>query len=81
MSKKAIVSPLPGVFYRRPTPDEPEYVKEGETVKAGDIIGIIEVMKNFYEVKAEEEGIIEKFFVENEGIVDAGQEIVSFKIE
>jgi acetyl-CoA carboxylase biotin carboxyl carrier protein len=77
--KKAILSPLPGVFYRKPSPDEPEFVKEGENVKIGDVVGLIEVMKNFYELRAEEEGVVDKFVVDNEGIVDAGQEIVILK--
>ncbi|WP_026074279.1 acetyl-CoA carboxylase [Brevibacillus massiliensis] len=77
--KKAILSPLPGVFYRKPSPEEAEFFKEGDAVKAGDTVGLIEVMKNFYEVKAEEDGIIEKFVVDNEGIVDAGQELLVLK--
>jgi acetyl-CoA carboxylase biotin carboxyl carrier protein len=79
--KKAILSPLPGVFYRKPSPDEPEFVKEGDTVKVGDVVGLIEVMKNFYELRAEEEGIVDKFAVDNEGMVDAGQEIVILREE
>ncbi len=77
--KKAILSPLPGIFYRKPSPELPDYVKEGDAVQAGDVIGLIEVMKNFYEVKAVEDGIVEEFIVANEGIVDAGQEIARLK--
>jgi acetyl-CoA carboxylase biotin carboxyl carrier protein len=77
--KKVILSPLPGVFYRRPSPDQDEYVKEGDAIKAGDVVGLIEVMKNFYEIKAEVDGVVETFAVENEAIVDAGQEIVILK--
>lgn len=73
-----ILSPIPGVFYRRPSPDKDEYVKEGDKVKAGDIIGLVEVMKSFYEVKAETNGTVEKFMVEDEGMLEAGQEIAVF---
>ncbi|AMA72948.1 MULTISPECIES: acetyl-CoA carboxylase [Aneurinibacillus] len=76
---KSILSPIPGVFYRRPAPDQDVYVKEGDTVKVGDTIGLIEVMKNFYEIKAESDGVLERFCVENEEIVDAGQEIAVIK--
>lgn len=76
---KNIVSPIPGVFYRRPAPDQAEYVQVGSTVKVGDVVGLIEVMKNFYELKAETEGVVEKILVENEDVVDAGQEIVVLK--
>jgi biotin carboxyl carrier protein len=77
--KKTIISPIPGVFYRKPGPDQEPYVVEGQSVKAGDTIGMIEVMKNFYEIKAEEDGVIEQFLVENEDMVDAGQELVTLK--
>jgi biotin carboxyl carrier protein len=77
--KKAILSPLPGVFYRKPSPELPDYAKEGDVIKAGEVVGLIEVMKNFYEIKAEEDVLIEQFVVENETIVDAGQELVLVK--
>lgn len=70
-----ILSPIPGVFYRRPAPDKDVYVNEGDEVKAGDTIGLVEVMKSFYEVKAESDGVIEKFLVENEEMLEVGQEV------
>ncbi|MFD1705350.1 acetyl-CoA carboxylase [Siminovitchia sediminis] len=76
---KKIVSPIPGVFYRRPSPDKDVYVNEGDAVKAGDIIGLVEVMKNYYEIKAEEDGVIDSFTAENEQVVEAGQEIATLK--
>jgi len=76
---KAILSPLPGVFYRRPSPAEAEYVREGQEVKAGDTVGLIEVMKNFYEVKAEADGVVAKIVAEDAAIVDAGQELFILK--
>lgn len=78
---KSIFSPVPGVFYRKPSPDQDVYVKEGQVVKAGDTIGLIEVMKNFYEIKAEVDGVLERFTVENEDVVDAGQEIAVVRTE
>ncbi|MFP3388249.1 acetyl-CoA carboxylase [Brevibacillus sp. SIMBA_040] len=77
--KKVILSPLPGIFYRKPSPDQQDYVQEGDRVKSGDIVGLIEVMKNFYEVKVEEDGVIDRFSVENETIVDVDQELVVLK--
>ncbi|MCD2137362.1 acetyl-CoA carboxylase [Salinicoccus halitifaciens] len=70
-----VLSPIPGVFYRRPSPDEDVYVNEGDEVKEGDIIGLVEVMKSFHELKAEAGGIIAEFKVEEEGMLEAGQEI------
>ena len=76
---KTIISPIPGVFFRRPAPDKEEYIKEGETVKAGTVIGLVEVMKNYYEIKAETDGVIDRFLVDNEQLLDAGQEIATMK--
>jgi len=70
---KQILSPLPGTFYRRPAPDQPMYKNEGDSVAVGDVIGLIEVMKSFNEVKATEAGKIVKFLAENEDAVMAGQ--------
>jgi len=70
---KQLLSPLPGTFYRKPAPDKPVYKNEGDTVAAGDVIGLIEVMKSFTEVKAEVAGRIVKFLADNEEPVMAGQ--------
>ena len=70
---KQILSPLPGTFYRRPAPDQPVYKNEGDTVAVGDVIGLVEVMKSFNEVKATVAGKIVQFLVENEDAVMAGQ--------
>ena len=70
---------MPGTFYRRPDPESDPYVEEGEQVSAGDTVGLIEVMKSFHEVKAEEEGTIARFLVESEEAVDAGQDLVEMK--
>lgn len=78
---KPILAMIPGVFYRKPSPDAAHYAEEGQNVKAGDAIGLIEIMKNFYEIKAEENGVIKSFKVGNEEIVFAGQEIALLKIK
>ena len=75
MANNQILSPLPGTFYRRPSPDKPPYKEEGDSVAKGDTIGLIEVMKTFHEVKSDHDGTISKFFVENEEAVQAGQSL------
>ncbi len=67
-----ILSPLPGTFYRSPSPDQPAYKADGDAVAAGDVIGLIEVMKSFHEVKAEMAGANIRFLVDNEEPVMAG---------
>ena len=69
---KQIQSPLPGTFYRKPAPDQPNFVEDGASIAAGDTIGVIEVMKTFHEVKADVAGNNARFQVENEAPVMAG---------
>ena len=73
---QTIKSPYPGTFYRRPNPKADPYVSEGQTVEVGDVVGLIEIMKNFYEVTTDAGGVVERFLVENEGLVEAGQDLV-----
>lgn len=70
---KQLLSPLPGTFYRKPAPDKPHYKDEGDSVAVGEVIGLIEVMKSFNEVRAETAGRIVKFLADNEEPVMAGQ--------
>ena len=70
---------MPGTFYRRPDPESDVYVEEGDQVSAGDTIGLIEVMKSFHEVKAQEEGTVSRFLVESEDAVDAGQDLMELE--
>ena len=79
MADKTVRAQMPGTFYRRPDPESDYYVEEGEQVSAGDTVGLIEVMKSFHEVKAEEEGTIARFLVDNEEAVDAGQDLVEME--
>ena len=75
MAKTQILSPLPGTFYRRAAPDKPPYKEVGDKVAEGDVIGLVEVMKTFYEVKAEAAGRITQFHIQNEDAIQAGDPI------
>ncbi|MEM8794438.1 MAG: acetyl-CoA carboxylase [Pseudomonadota bacterium] len=70
-----IKTPLPGTFYRRPAPDQPPFKNDGDAVAKGDVVGLVEVMKSFHEVKSDVDGTISGFKVENEEPVMAGQVI------
>jgi acetyl-CoA carboxylase biotin carboxyl carrier protein len=76
MPQHEILSPLPGIFYRRPAPDKPPYKDTGDQVAAGDVVGLIEVMKQFSEVHADAGGRVVRFLVENEASVESGQALV-----
>lgn len=68
-----ILSPLPGTFYRSSSPDAPPYKVEGDRVEVGDVIGLIEVMKQFNEITADAAGCIERFCAPSGEPVDPGQ--------
>jgi acetyl-CoA carboxylase biotin carboxyl carrier protein len=79
MADRAIKSPLPGTFYRRSAPEAEPFVAEGDRVEVGDVVGLVEIMKSFHEVKSEESGVIASFMVENEDVVEAGQDIATLQ--
>ncbi|MGB8811824.1 MAG: acetyl-CoA carboxylase [Paracoccaceae bacterium] len=67
-----IRSPLPGTFYRSSSPATPPFKADGDAVAVGDVIGLIEVMKSFHEVKSEVAGKNIRFVTDNEDPVMAG---------
>ena len=68
-----VLSPMPGTFYRSPSPDDAFFVNEGDSVNKGDTLCIIEAMKIMNEIEAEENGIIQKILVENSHAVEFNQ--------
>lgn len=74
-----IKSPLPGTFYRRSSPEAEPYVSEGDVLGAGDVVGLIEIMKTFHEVQSDAAGRVARFLVENEDLVDVGQGIIALE--
>lgn len=74
-----IVSPLPGTFYRCPAPGEPRFVEDGADVEAGQTIGLVEIMKQFSEVKATQAGRSITFAVDDEGAVNPGDVIATLQ--
>ena len=72
-SDKVITSPLVGTFYSASSPDAEPFVKEGDTVKKGQVLGIIEAMKLMNEIESEYDGVIEAVLVGNEEVVEYGQ--------
>ena len=76
-----ISSRLPGIFYRKPNPESPPYVEIGQRVTDSTVIGLVEVMKSFYEVKCDVAGVLEKFLVEDGVIVDIGQPLAEISAE
>lgn len=74
-----IKTALPGVIYRRPSPNDEPFVEEGQTIEPGQTVALVEVMKNFNEIKAEEAGTIVRFLVEDGDEVTISQDIAELK--
>ena len=75
MSRHEVVSPIRGVFYRRPDPDSEPFVAEGQTVDADDTVCLVEVVKSFHQVPAGATGTLVEFLVDSEDVVDADQPV------
>ena len=60
-----IRSPMVGTYYGSPNPDSPPFVKIGQTVKAGETLGIIEAMKMFNPIEADVSGTVRAILVES----------------
>lgn len=72
-NQKQIVSPFVGTFYRSPSPDADPYVREGQGVKRGDVLCIIEAMKLMNEIEADFPGKVVSVLVENGQPVEFGE--------
>ena len=72
-SDKVVTSPLVGTFYSSASPEAEAFVKEGDTVKKGQVLGIIEAMKLMNEIESEYDGVVEAVLVNNEDVVEYGQ--------
>jgi acetyl-CoA carboxylase biotin carboxyl carrier protein len=68
-----IKSPMIGTFYRKPSPDKPNFVEEGDVISPGKIICVIEAMKLFNEIESEVSGRIVKVLVEDASPVEFDQ--------
>jgi acetyl-CoA carboxylase biotin carboxyl carrier protein len=68
-----IKSPMIGTFYRRPSPDKPNFVEEGDTIAPGKVICVIEAMKLFNEIESELSGKIVKVLVDDASPVEFDQ--------
>ena len=68
-----IASPIVGTFYRSPSPDADAYVEEGDFVKKGQVLCIVEAMKLMNEIEAETDGRIVKILLESTTPVEYGQ--------
>ena len=72
-------APLTGIFYRSPTPQAPAFVQVGGQVNPGDVVGLIEAMKLFNEIRATAGGKVRRILIENGQLVRAHQAIIELE--
>jgi len=68
-----VKSPIIGTFYRKPSPDKPVFIEEGDSIKVGDVLCVIEAMKLFNEIESEVSGKIVKVLVDDSSPVEFDQ--------
>ncbi len=75
-----ITSPLMGTFYKASAPGEKPLVEVGQRIKAADVVCVIESMKIFTELRADQGGTVIKILVEDEDPVMKNQELIEIEI-
>jgi acetyl-CoA carboxylase biotin carboxyl carrier protein len=80
LAVKQVLSPFVGTFYRSPSPESAPYVKEGQALKPGDVLCIIEAMKLMNEIEAEFSGKVHSILVENGQPVEFGEPLFTIEV-
>ena len=75
-----VTSPLMGTFYSAPAPGEKNFVEIGQRVSGEDVVCVIESMKIFTELKADQPGTVTRIMVENEDMVMKNQELIEIEV-
>ena len=71
-----IATPMNGIFYDAPSPSSPPFVKEGDLVTAGQIVGLIEAMKVFNEIPSPIGGVVKRIVAEPGTVVAVGDTLI-----
>ena len=73
---KVVTAPMVGTFYAAPTPQDAPFVQVGDTVRNGQVIGIIEAMKIMNEIASDADGVVSEILVTNGQGVEFGSELL-----
>lgn len=71
-----VATPMGGIFYDAPSPTSPPFVREGDTVTAGQVVGLIEAMKVFNEIPSPVSGLVKKIVAEPGSVVAVGDTLL-----
>lgn len=74
-----VISPMVGTFYEAPSPDAEPFVRVGQQVNKGDVLCIVEAMKMFNQIEADQSGTVVACYINNGDPVEYGQ--ILFAIE
>lgn len=72
----AVRTPLTGMFYMAPTPQDPPYVQVGDPVEVDQVVALVEAMKVFNEIRSEHRGVVERVVAENGQLVHTDQPLL-----
>ena len=78
-SARAVRAPLTGIFYSSSSPSTPAYVTVGQDVVVGQVIGLIEAMKLFNEIKSDAAGKVVRIVAESGKLVKAKQPLIEIE--
>ncbi len=76
-AENALRSPMVGTFYRSPSPDAAAFVEVGQSVRAGDVLCIVEAMKMMNQIEADQAGTVTAIHVENGEPVEFDQPLIT----
>ncbi|MCU0479100.1 MAG: acetyl-CoA carboxylase biotin carboxyl carrier protein [Chloroflexi bacterium] len=75
-AREAVLAPLTGIFYASPSPGSPPFVEVGREVVVGQVVGLIEAMKLFNEIKSDRTGRVVRVVAENGALVKAKHPLI-----
>jgi len=73
----SVCSPMVGTFYRAPSPGAAPFVEVGQTIKAGDVVCIVEAMKMLNQIEADKSGVVTAILVDDGQPVEFDQPLIS----
>ena len=79
VSDNSIKAPIVGTIYLKPEPGAKPFIHEGQNVKVGQVLLIIEAMKTMNEITYDREGIVKKIFVKDAAPVEFGEPLVQIE--